>query len=318
MLVNRGLGKSGAMKTAYILQIHKNPHQVNQFIKQLISAEYADIFIHIDKKHYETIKDEIIKDPRVYVLKQSICCEWGDISQIDATLLLLREVVGMNQSYDYVCLRSGQDLLVKEGFKEFLRNSSQNIYMTVNKMEKKHLDSMLINWPKITRGRYDSIHPIRVYRAIVRGLYRLGVIVSPNDNQLPDNFSYYSGSQWFTIPFEVAKFIIQFLDKNEWYYQFFKNTLVPDQWFFQTLLMNSPYHKNIVNNNLMYLEWGDTISTRNSPKIIRMKDAELVEKSNHFFARKFDENVDPVVVDYFTSRITFSHLKNDKSISKIN
>ncbi|MFB6466864.1 beta-1,6-N-acetylglucosaminyltransferase [Cytobacillus sp. Hz8] len=296
---------NAAIKTAYILQIHKNPHQVNQFIKQLISTEQADIFVHIDKNNDVNVKDAIIKDPHVYVLKQSISCEWGDISQIDTTLLLLREVIATKHSYDFVCLRSGQDLLVKEGFMDFLRKNTQHIYMTINKMEKKHLDSMLINWPKITRGRYDSIHPIRVYRTIIRGLFRLGIRVSPNVNQWPKNFSFYTGSQWFTIPFEVAKYIIQFIDDNSWFYQFFKNTLVPDQWFFQTLIMNSPYYKNVVNNNLMYLDWGDTISTRNSPKIITMRDVEKVEKSNQYFARKFDEKIDPNPVYYFTSKVKF-------------
>lgn len=38
-------------RTAYILQIHKNPDQVNGFINQIISEEQADVFVHIDKKH---------------------------------------------------------------------------------------------------------------------------------------------------------------------------------------------------------------------------------------------------------------------------
>ncbi len=42
---------SAAQKTAFILQIHKNPGQVNKFIHQLISNDQADVYIHIDKRN---------------------------------------------------------------------------------------------------------------------------------------------------------------------------------------------------------------------------------------------------------------------------
>ena len=49
-------------RTAYILQVHKNPNQVNKFIKQLITGEQADVFVHIDKKNFEAVNNQILKD----------------------------------------------------------------------------------------------------------------------------------------------------------------------------------------------------------------------------------------------------------------
>jgi hypothetical protein len=296
-------------RTAYILQIHKNPEQVNMFIDQLISEELADVYVHIDKKNYEELNGKIIKNPNVKVLDKNINCEWGDISQIDTTILLLREVLASRYKYDFVCLRSGQDLLVKNGFKDFLLNNKGNIYMMARKIQSKDLGPMKIRWPKVLRRRYNSLHLYRTYRKILLILYRIGINIFPNFNDWPKDFSFYSGSQWFTIPSEVASYIIEFLDQNEWFYTFYKNSLVPDEWFFHTLIMNSPFKSKVVNNNLLLLKWGETIKTRNSPQDLKIEDIKLIEESKQFFARKFDRKIDQTVVEYFTSSVRFGGFK---------
>ncbi|WP_316569191.1 beta-1,6-N-acetylglucosaminyltransferase [Neobacillus sp. YIM B06451] len=298
-----------ASRTAYILQIHKNPDQVNKFIHQLIADEQADVFVHIDKKSYENLNGKIVINPHVKVLRQSVNCEWGDIGQVDATLLLLKEVAASQNHYDYVCLRSGQDLLVKDGFKSLLTENREKIYMNYRKMDDKHLGFMKINWPKAARRRYTAAHPIRMYRRILLTFYGKGINLSPNTNSWPKEFSFYKGSQWFSIPFEVAKYIIGFLKDNPWYYKFFENTLVPDESFFQTLIMNSPYKHAVINNNQMFLKWGETLGERNSPQNLTMEDVQSIEKSNCYFARKFDENIDSEIIQYFTEKVKF---ENDK------
>lgn len=284
-----------------MLQIHNHPEQVNKFIKQLISGNEADVYIHIDQKNYSSLKGKLIEGPNVKVLSESIDCEWGDISQIDTTLLLLNAVISSKKTYDYVCLRSGQDLLVKEGFHEYLLENRGRVFLNYRSM-KNELGLVELWWPKITRRRYTSAHPVRIYRRFVQELYRKGLNISPNKNYWPKEYSFYKGSQWFTIPFLVAKYIAEFLEENEWYYQYFENTLIPDESFFHTLIMNSPYKDDVINDNLLYLKWGVTLSDRNSPQYLTRQDIPFIEGSNHFFARKFDEKIDSTVVAYFTEK----------------
>ncbi|WML30320.1 beta-1,6-N-acetylglucosaminyltransferase [Neobacillus sp. OS1-32] len=297
--------KSKSLRTAFIFQIHKNPNQVNQFIHQITSSGEADVFIHIDKKNFESMAGKIVRGENIYILHQSVSCEWGDISQIDATLLLLQEVINSHNEYDYVCLRSGQDLLVKNGFKEFLKDQNGKIFMSYRQLNRDSLGLMKINWPKATRKRYTTPHPIRVYRRILLSLYAKGINVYPNYHKWPKEFSFYKGSQWFTIPFEVAKYMIDYLNENEWYYQFFQNTLVPDESFFHTLILNSPYKSRVVNNHLFYLKWGESLSDRNSPQDLTFEDHKLIDESNLYFARKFDETIDKSVIEYYVKNIRF-------------
>lgn len=305
---------SSTMRTAFIIQMHKYPEQVNKFIYQLISEAQADVFIHIDKKNYRKLAGKIINSPNVKVLQQCINCEWGDISQVDATILLLREVLASNHQYDFVCLRSGQDLLVKGGFKEFLANHKDTIFMNYRYLSEKNSAQLRIRWPKIMRRRYTTAHPIRIFRKLLLNLYSRGINIFPNKNKWPKDYRLYKGSQWFTIPYNVAQYIIVFLDQNEWFYKFFKNTLVPDESFFQTLILNSPYKSKVVNNNLLFLKWGETLGERNSPKDLKMDDVKLIKESQKFFARKFDESVDPIVIEYFTNRVMFG-ARLEKEIS---
>ncbi len=288
-------------RTAYMLQIHNNPEQVNKFINQLISGDHVDVYVHIDKKYYETCNGRIIESPNVKVLNKSVDCEWGDISQVDTTLLLLNEVMSSQKTYDYVCLRSGQDLLVKNGFHNYLLENKGKVFLNYRSM-KNELGLVELEWPRITRKRYTSAHPVRIYRRIAQELHRKGINVLPNKNYWPKDYSFYKGSQWFTIPYTVANYMIDFLQENKWYYKFFENTLIPDESFFHTLIMNSPYKADVVNNNLLFLKWGETLSDRNSPQYLKSEDIPQIEKSNQYFARKFDEQIDPLVVDYFTQK----------------
>ncbi|MBZ5749691.1 beta-1,6-N-acetylglucosaminyltransferase [Metabacillus rhizolycopersici] len=292
-------------RTAYILQIHKNPNQVNKFINQIITEEQADVFIHIDKQNYNEINEKILKSPNVKVLKESINVRWGDISQIDATVLLLKNVFDTQKKYDFVCFRSGQDLLVKNGFKEYLLNNKNKIFMTASHIKRSSLDASFldVSWPRLTRKQYNTFNPFRILRRVIMGLYGKGLNIFPNPYKLPENFSFYHGSQWFCIPIGVVKYIIEFLDQNKWYYLAFENALCPDEWFFQTLIMNSTYKDLVENNNLLYIKWGETFKTRNHPKILTMNDIDSIESSNQYFARKFDENVDKSVLEYYTDRV---------------
>uniref|UniRef100_UPI002368A394 beta-1,6-N-acetylglucosaminyltransferase n=1 Tax=Bacillus hominis TaxID=2817478 RepID=UPI002368A394 len=113
---------------------------------------------------------------------------------------------------------------------------------------------------------------------------------------------FYHGSSWFCIPLDVAKYIIEFLEQNSWYYYLFKYALCPDEWFFQTIIMNSDFKCQVINNNLVYLRWGEDYTNKNHPIVFTLKDVDSIESSNQYFARKFDRSVDEEVIGYFANR----------------
>jgi hypothetical protein len=72
--------------------------------------------------------------------------------------------------------------------------------------------------------------------------------------------------------------------------RFFEHAYVPDEMFFQTLLLNSPLASTIVNDDLRLIKWP-------GPAILTAADWNDILRSPDLFARKFDENVDASILD---------------------
>ncbi|RYZ93136.1 MAG: glycosyl transferase, partial [Sphingobacteriaceae bacterium] len=68
----------------------------------------------------------------------------------------------------------------------------------------------------------------------------------------------------------------------------------PDEFIFQTLLYNSKFKADMVDDDLRYIDWSGGGA---SPKTLVMEDAEKLITSGKFFARKFDEMKDSVVMN---------------------
>jgi hypothetical protein len=299
-------------RIAYLLLVHKNPSQVNRLIQQLLAYPQADVFIHIDKKYYAATAPLILKTPRVRVIDAGVDVTWGDISQIDATLRLMRAMRQSEERYDFAVLRSGQDLVVRKGLPEFLsRQAGKNFIQCVKQTEKRS-DNFFwsLKWPRLMRNRYDSpIHPLRILRSIVIRLHRFGWTLFPNPVRRPRDFVIYWGSQWFCLAGSTVEYIVDFVTDNPWFYAYFEHALVPDGAFFQTLLMNSPLASTIIDDDLTFLEFGHSFRTRTHARTLTCADIPQIESSAKFFARKFDPIVDSRVIDYFCGREPVSSRK---------
>jgi hypothetical protein len=94
---------------------------------------------------------------------------------VDATLLLIKEAIDAKKDYDYICLRSGQDLLIKNGFKDFLLNHQNQLFIQCREIREAELRLMRINWPKVVKKRFTNAHPLKLYRRMLFSLYSKGI-----------------------------------------------------------------------------------------------------------------------------------------------
>lgn len=88
------------------------------------------------------------------------------------------------------------------------------------------------------------------------------------------------------------EWIKAYLCANPNYLDFFKNALCPDECFFQTLVMNSPYSKN-VKPCLHYVQWE---KAKSSPKILTTHDFNNMIQSGKMMGRKFDIEIDKAIM----------------------
>ena len=104
----------------------------------------------------------------------------------------------------------------------------------------------------------------------------------------------YYGSQWWNLTNNAIKYILDYNENNPQYLKRFNYTWGSDEFFFQSILLNSEFRDKCINNCARYLIWQN-----GTPKIFTIKDYETIKlnSNENLFARKFDEIIDKLIID---------------------
>lgn len=277
------------MKQAILVQCHKKPEQVNLLLNALDDPD-LDIYIHIDKK--SNIKSGIKTGQQIHILPDEYRVDvgWAVFSQVEATLNLMK-YASAHGDYGHYVLCSGQDYpLVKASeLSDFLNKNADFNFVQI--WASKNGGGYTNNYDKRTEIYYPysvlgNTLPKRIAkRALVEltgGYNRTWSIF--RRKQL-ENVDFYFGSQWVCISGEVEKWVEEYIKNHPGFIEFYRHTNCPDESFFQTLLMNSPY-KNRRQDYLHYIDWS---FGGNSPKNLDVSDIDRMMKSGKLMARKFED-----------------------------
>lgn len=278
------------MRIAYILLCHKNPQQVDGLIRKL-RTEDTDFYVHVDKKATEFMLSET-QNVVLLPIDMRVDVRWARRSMVEVTLAAIDCVFASGNHYDYVCLLSGQDFPIKSnaeigGFLDAHRGAN---YIDVLD----HSEPMYTRYSKRNALHYPVWMQSRTF--IARAAKKLYIYLTGGDGHTflfarrknTTGLGFEFGSQWWCLTFDCLCWIREYVSNNPKFLDFFEYSLVPDECFFQTLFMASPY-KSTRREKLTYLEWD---KNRNNPRILRESDVSRLIKSECLFARKFDITVD--------------------------
>ena len=118
--------------------------------------------------------------------------------------------------------------------------------------------------------------------------------------KFPKGFKPFGGSSYWCLSRECIEYVHNFINQNNEFVDFFRYVLIPDESFFQTIILNSPLRNSVNNNNLNYIRW---IPKAPSPIILGKSDFEQIISSEKLFARKFDLNKDADILDMIDQKI---------------
>jgi len=107
------------------------------------------------------------------------------------------------------------------------------------------------------------------------------------------NSKLFGGSAYWCLARDCIEYINEYLQRDDSAIKFWKYVRIPDEAFFQTILLNSHLKEQLVNDNFRYIDW---VSAPH-PEILGKQNFEQFINSNKLFARKFDVTVDPDVLD---------------------
>ncbi len=283
------------MRIAYIISAYKYPEQLIRLITRLHS-DSASFFVHVDKKTALKVYKQMVNGTKhlanVFYLKR-YRCHWGGFGHVQATIEGINEIFKRNISYDYAILLTGQDYPIKTNsqIQEFLWQSHGKSFMDYFSLPSEH-------WEGGGMQRVELWHVRLFNRHYVFPKDRNFLI----KRKFPKGFQPYGGSSYWCLSKECITYIHKFIHNNRRFVNFFRFVDVPDEVIFQTILINSPLAVNIVNDDLRFINWKDI--NAGSPAVFVKNDFESLASSSKLFARKFDVNVDPEVLDLIDREIT--------------
>lgn len=262
---------------AIIICAHKNKNQVQRLINRLKHKE-IDIYIHIDKKF------NVDKFDNAKTLKTRYDVKWGDDTLVNCTIDFLEEV--QNKKYSHYIFISGQDypIVSPDTIVNFFKKHKNTDFLEYAKIGTQPKEWNILN--RYNYYRFDN----RLLNFISRKLW--------SKREIFKNQPHYGGSVWWMLTDNSIRYITSQYRKLNLHKKI-KHTVCIDEVIIQTILCNSKYKENIVNDNYRYIDWSDHKQGKNdgNPNILTKKDYKKIINSGKFFARKFEETIDSEILD---------------------
>ncbi|MEI0592879.1 beta-1,6-N-acetylglucosaminyltransferase [Brachyspira pilosicoli] len=267
-------------KNCILILAHKNHNQIMRLINHLKTD--FDLYVHIDKRNKLNIKSfdnvNVYKEFKTY---------HGGVSLVIATLFLIEEAYKNN--YDRYIFISGQDVPLKTNkeiinFFDTNKNKEYISYESINNSEAMYKEMSF----RLNSYNFGKLYRLIFHRNIRELLSNFPLI----KRTTPENIYY--GSQWWNLTNNAIKYILDYTKQNPNFLKRFNYTWGSDEFYFQSILLNSEFKDNCINDCLRYLIWG--VGT---PINFTIKDYDDIKNNinNNIFSRKFDENIDNDIID---------------------
>ncbi|RUT79887.1 beta-1,6-N-acetylglucosaminyltransferase [Ancylomarina longa] len=281
------------MNHGFLITAYKDTPQLYKLVQHLDSKN-SYFYIHIDKK--SNISDQALIQqlkikPNVNILENAIPVNWGGFSHLKAILLLIKIALN-NGEISYFHTLSGQCFPIKpinEIMNFFEKNKNLEFIdffkMPTTKLFEGGLNRLQLFRPNDIFNEKGNFFERKTYSLIIK-LQKLVHI----KRSYPKNFpQLYWGSTWWSLSRDCLEYVIQYIKHNPDFIQRFKHTFCAEEMLFQTIIVNSIFKRNIINENLRYIDW--TEKNGNSPSILDETDYNLILNSKKLFARKFDSQI---------------------------
>jgi len=276
------------IRIAYLLLGHHQPALVAQTVRYLTRDPHARVFIHIDRKIDIAPFRRGVQSSRAVFIRDRVTVQWGGWSIVAATINLLRAATTAGVPFDYFQLLSDSCFPIKSTafIQQKLRPRVLN-FITIN--EALTNASPFYWW--IAQYHCADLLPLNTFERyrVANWLRILFSKVVPR--RLPPRITPYKGWQWWCLNAACVQYMLQFIDENPSFVRFYRRTRIPDEMFFHTIVVNSPFvgtlcpgfsEGSITGNHYVAWESG-------RPVELREEHLDVLLATNACFARKFHE-----------------------------
>jgi Core-2/I-Branching enzyme len=261
---------------AYFLLVHRFPAQFKRLFKAIYTPENQYV-VHIDKSSGPVLAEEISAFLAPYqgvkILESQVAL-WGGYSLVDAELRGMALLLKMDRNWTHFINLSGQDFPLKSQnyIQQFLKANPGKEFIRTLDQRKERPDTL----NRISHGfveKNGKIEGTGEARPFLAG-------ATP-----------YIGTQWKIVTRGFCEFVCHNPAADR-FKDFYRNTFIADEAFFQTVMMNSGDNGTVINDDLRMIDWVPDGDIKLRPRNYGVGDFAELQGSANLFARKFDAEDD--------------------------
>jgi hypothetical protein len=315
------------VRLAFLILAHDQPDHLARLVSALDHPE-SDFYVHIDAK-FDLVPFQALLGGRknVHFILKRVSVQWMGFSQVEAVFRLLIEC--LTKSFRYCVLLSGSDYPIKSNrdIRAFYETADEE-YLTFWRLADRPSWSHKIQFhypiDRIPIAAWSKNKDPVYLRRLFWGRFHKYRHLMPR-RRFPFALTPYGGSQWWSLTEGCVRHIVDFVAANPAYSRFYRTTHSPDEMFFHTIVLNSPWANRVRNFckyeawsagtsdedkraedrmlpedsfNLRYIDWsGARTGERETPAILDDRDWDKLSASADLFARKFDPRRSASVLD---------------------
>jgi len=229
------------MSPVFLLLVHADPQQAKRLLRRLVPV--GRCIVHVDAK--SDLSAFRMDDPRVAYVNDRVDVRWGAISQVEATLRLMRTALAecdASQVSHFVLLSgSCYPLRPLEDFRIYSQqHAGTNFIKLIPLASTRKLHERVRHFWFYEDLPVDGrkLSPARFARGLLQLAGKLGRRSFPLFPQ------WYFGSQWWALNPEAARYLISYPHETS-VKRFLRFSKAPDEIYFHTLLANSPLQHSV-------------------------------------------------------------------------
>ncbi len=265
---------------AYFLLVHRYPAQFKRLFKAIYVPGNVYI-VHVDKSSGTELAEELsdFLDPyqnaEILVPKDAL---WGGYSLVDAELRGMSRLLEMGDQWTHYINLSGQDFPLKsqEYIRQFLSANPGKQFIRALDQRKTRPETLnrISHLFVEADGRISETGVARPYLA---------------------DATPFIGTQWKAVTRSFCEFVCHD-PKAERFKDFYRNSFIADEAFFQTVIMNSGDQGMVMNDDLRMIDWVPDGDIKLRPRNYGVKDFGDLQRSTDLFGRKFDAEDDTEIL----------------------
>lgn len=277
--------KSNKVKHAILLIAFDKIEQILEYI-DLLDEDFL-FYIHIDKKSNISKEriENIRKNNNVVYIESVFKTNWGGSFFLESILFLARKALE-NENVNYLHISSESDLPIQSPnyIKEFFKKNEEKQFLDIFNFPAER-------WHNGGLERYEKYNFYDIFDAkskfgykMINWLIKIQNILGIKRGIIKNSPPLYAGSIWLSLTNSCMEYCLNYINNNPNFMNSLKYTFAPEEIFFQTIIKQSPFKDDIIDDNLYYIDW----ETRNgnSPAVLDMTDFEKIQSSKKIFARK--------------------------------